>query len=228
MNGWSVESLHIGVVRPLGPKATPSGIAKYPVDRPVQLTKTGFAGDEQGDRKNHGGPEKAVHHYPRDHYAAWGSDLGEHPLLGAPGAFGENVSTSGLTEADVAIGDRFRLGGALIEVSQGRQPCFRLNLRFGIADMALRVQRSGRTGWYYRVLEEGPVAAGDTLQLLDRPHPGWSIDRLRRVLYVDMLDQDALRAVASLSALPDRWRRIAEKRLQTGMVEDWTARLRGT
>jgi MOSC domain-containing protein YiiM len=227
MNAWPIERLHVGAVQSLGPKNIPSGIAKYVVDRPVQLTKAGFVGDEQGDRKNHGGPEKAVHHYPLDHYAAWSAELGDHPLLAAPGAFGENVSTSGLTEAGVAIGDRFRLGRALVEVSQGRQPCFRLNLRFDIADMALKVQRSGRTGWYYRVLEEGPVAAGDTLRLLDRPHPDWSIDRLRRVLYVDMLNHEALSAIASLRVLPERWRRLAEKRLETGTVEDWTARLRG-
>jgi MOSC domain-containing protein YiiM len=228
MNRWPIASLHVGLVRPLGPKAVPSGIVKHPVDRAVHLTRIGFLGDEQGDRKHHGGPDKAVHHYPFDHYAAWRAELGEQPLLGAAGAFGENLSTSGLTEAEVAIGDRFRLGGALLEVTQGRQPCYRLNLRFAIADMALRVQHSGRSGWYYRVLEEGPVAAGDMLQRVERRHPEWTIDRLRRVLYVDVLDREALSAVAALSDLPERWRRIAEQRLQTGVVEDWTARLRGT
>lgn len=224
----TVASLHVGSVRPLGPKAIPSGIVKHPVEHARHLASTGFVGDEQGDRRNHGGPDKAVHHYPFDHYAAWRDELGDHPLLGAPGAFGENLSTSGLTEADVAFGDRFRLGAALVEVSQGRQPCFRLNLRFDVPDMALRVQRSGRSGWYYRVIEEGTVAPGDTLRRVERRHPEWTIDRLRRILYVDMFDRDALRALAAIADLPDRWRRIAEQRLRTGRVEDWTARLHGS
>ena len=169
-----------------------------------------------------------MHHYPGDHYAAWRADLGDHPLLDHPGAFGENISTLGLTEADVAIGDRFRIGTALVEVSQGRQPCFRLDLRFETRGVALRMQESGRTGWYYRVLEEGTVGPGDMLQLVDRLAPNWTIERLRRVFYVDTLDRDALRAVATLTLLPERWPQLAEKRLATGAVEDWTPRIQGS
>ena len=90
-----------------------SGIAKHPVAGPLILDSQGFPGDEQADRRVHGGPEKAVHHYPRDHYATWTGELGPLPLLESPGAFGENVSATGLTEAGVAVGDIFRLGGAL-------------------------------------------------------------------------------------------------------------------
>lgn len=224
----TILALTTGTVRPLGPKSIPSAIAKQPADRPLRLTTLGLAGDEQGDRRVHGGPDKAVHHYPGDHYPAWRADLGTHPLLDAPGAFGENISTLGPTEADVAIGDRFRIGTALVEVSQGRQPCFRLDLRFGARGVALRMQDSGRTGWYYRVLEEGMVAPGDMLQLVDRLAPDWTVDRIRRVFYVDMLDRDALRAIAALTLLPERWRLLAEKRLTTGTVEDWTPRLQGS
>lgn len=216
-----------GDVRPLGPKAVPSGMHKEPVSFPLHLGREGFDGDAQADRRVHGGPEKAVHHYPFDHYATWAAELGDQPLLARPGAFGENLSTLGLTEAGVAIGDVFRLGGAVIEVSQARQPCWKLNQRFGIADMALRVQRSGRTGWYYRVLQEGAVAPGDSLVLIDRRLPDWPILRLWRLLYVDMLNRDELAAMAALPLLPEGWRRLAERRLASGAVEDWHGRLSG-
>jgi MOSC domain-containing protein YiiM len=222
-----ILSLNTAPVRPLGPKAIPSAIAKQPADRPLRLTSLGLAGDEQGDTRVHGGVDKAVHHYPRDHYPAWRADLGDHPLLDAHGAFGENISTLGLTESDVAIGDRFRIGTALVEVSQGRQPCFRLNLRFETPGVALRMQDSGRTGWYYRVIEEGVVAPGDSVQLTDRLAPDWSVERIRRVFYVDMLDREALHAIAALTLLPERWRQLAEKRLASGAVEDWSPRLKG-
>ncbi|MFC3712571.1 MOSC domain-containing protein [Sphingoaurantiacus capsulatus] len=196
-------------------------------DGRLRLTTLGFAGDEQGDRKHHGGPEKAVHHYPRDHYAYWRAAIGDHAKLAAPGAFGENLAIAGLTERDVAVGDRFRLGSALIEASQGRQPCFRLNLRFELPDMALRMQQSGRTGWYYRIVEEGEVRAGDTLDLVERRLPDWTIERLWRNLYVRTLDREELLAMAAEPLLPERWRDIARRRLQSGDVEDWTPRLRG-
>jgi MOSC domain-containing protein YiiM len=225
--GPAIEALLTGPVRPLGTRQVASGIDKHPSDRPLRLSRAGFAGDEQGDTRHHGGPDKAVHHYPRDHYAAWRGEIGAHPLLDRPGAFGENIAASGLTEADVAVGDRFRLGTALVEVSQGRQPCFRLNLRFELRDMARRMQDSGRTGWYYRVIEEGEVAPGDTLRLLDRAASEWTIDRLRRILYVDVMDRDNLTAIAAMRLLPERWRETAARRLATGRVEDWRNRLDG-
>lgn len=223
----TVSALLVGEVRPLGDKGVPSGIDKQPVARPLRVTRTGLEADAQGDRNNHGGPEKAVHHYPFEHYAAWRAAIGPHPLLERPGAFGENLSTTGLTEADVALGDVFRLGSAKLAVSQGRQPCYRLNLRFGRPDMARRVQESGRTGWYYRVVEEGVAAPGDALVLVDRPLPGWPLKRLLATLYADMLNRDELAAMAALPALPDNWRRLAMRRLESGRVEDWNKRLTG-
>lgn len=222
-----VQALLVGALAPLGERGVPSGIAKRPVDRPLQLTRTGFAGDRQGDARHHGGPDKAVHHYCFDHYAAWRAEIGDAPVLAAPGAFGENLSTEGLDETNVAIGDVFRIGTALIEVSQGRQPCWRLNLRFDRPDMALRVQRTGRTGWYYRVLEEGVVAPGDRMIRVERRLPEWPLQRLWRTLYVDTMDVQTLRAMAALSTLPEGWRRHAERRLATGRVEDWSRRLNG-
>ncbi|MCB8819410.1 MOSC domain-containing protein [Microvirga rosea] len=217
--------LLVGSVRPLGKKAPPSGIAKSPVGFPVLLRCNGLAGDAQGDTLRHGGPEKAVHHYPFDHYVKWTSEIGPDVLLGQPGAFGENLSTSGLTEADVAIGDIFRLGRALIQVSQGRQPCWKLNERFADIRMARRVQESGRTGWYYRVLEDGLVAPDDLLTLVERGHEDWTIRRVWHHFYVDTMNADALRQIAELPALAQGWRNHAAKRLAAKAVEDWSSRL---
>lgn len=225
----AVLAVLVGRAVPFGRPGVRSAIAKAPAEGPVRVTPSGLAGDEQGDLRHHGGPEKAVHHYPFDHYPAWRRELpGPPAILGAPGAFGENLSTSGLTEATVCVGDLWRAGTALLEVSQGRQPCWKLNRRFGVPDMARRVQASGRTGWYYRVREAGTVRAGDALRLLDRPHPGWPLARLIRILYVDRLDRAALAAVAGLEPLAASWRELAARRLERGTVEDWSARLDGS
>lgn len=222
-----VDEILIGAITPLGPRAAPSGIDKHPVQSRLFLGPEGFDGDAQGDRKHHGGIEKAVHHYAYEHYAYWIAALGSRDVLTRPGAFGENLSTRGLTERDVAIGDTFRLGSAVIQVSQGRQPCWKLNTRFETADMAIRVQKSGLTGWYYRVLESGYVEPGDELRPLDRISPEWTIQRLWRVLYIDTMNRDELAAMIELDHLPESWRGYARKRLQTRQVEDWSRRLQG-
>lgn len=222
----AILSLLTGPVAPLGDGGTTSAIAKGPVAGPVAVGRLGLAGDAQADRRFHGGPEKAVHHYALDHAAAWRAELSGLPdLLERPGAFGENVSTSGLTEAEICVGDLWRAGSALLQVSQARQPCFKLNLRFGVPDMARRVQASGRTGWYYRVIETGTVAAGDSLDLVERPHPDWPLSRLLHHFYVDRLDAAALRAIAALEPLSESWRALAARRLASGAVEDWRRRL---
>ena len=226
-----IDTLLAGRIQPFGPKGVPSGIDKRAVEGVVRVTMVGLAIDEQGDPKHHGGPEKALHHYPLDHYAGWRGELmeqGGHPdLLDRAGAFGENLSTTGLTEADVCIGDRYRLGTALVEVSQARQPCWKLNHRFGFAGMSRAVQGSGRTGWYYRVIEEGEVAAGDRLRLVARPYPQWSLQRLLHVLYVDRLNFEALAEMAGLPCLAESWRKLARQRVANSAVEDMEKRLAG-
>lgn len=223
-----VQSLLAGKISPLGERQAPSGINKKPVSGPVRLLRDGLECDEQGDKKVHGGPEKAVHHYPRDHYADWLNDLGENEQLNDAGAFGENISTIGLTEQNVAVGDRFRIGTAIIEVSQGRQPCWKLNARFNVPDMAVRVQKTGRTGWYYRVLEEGVVAQDDAMKLIERLSPEWTLHRLWHLLYVDTLNYDELAQMANIVHLADGWKRYAIRRLENRKVEDWSGRLNGS
>ena len=224
-----IGAILAGPVAPLGKAGAPSAIAKTPVAGPVAVGRLGLSGDAQADRRFHGGPEKAVHHYALDHAPAWRAELpGAPDLLERPGAFGENVSSFGLTEAEVCVGDLWRAGSALLQVSQARQPCFKLNLRFSVPDMARRVQASGRTGWYYRVIEEGVVAAGDRLTLVERPHPDWPLSRLLHHVYVDRLDGAALAAIAALPELSENWRALAARRLASGAVEDWSRRLNGT
>jgi MOSC domain-containing protein YiiM len=220
-------SVLAGALAPLGPKGIPSGIVKSPIAAPALLGANGLEGDAQGDTRVHGGPEKAVLHYAFDHYADWHAEIGDAPPLKGPGAFGENISSTGLTESAVAVGDVFRLGSARVQVSQVRQPCWKLNARFGVADMARRVQTTGRTGWYYRVLEPGRLAPEDEMELLDRAAPDWTISRIQRVFYRDTLNRDELEAMAALDVLPENVRARARSRLESGRVEDWSPRLWG-
>lgn len=222
-----IDALLTGVVRLLGDSGRGSGIDKHPVAAPLWLGAHGLRGDEQADHRFHGGPEKALHHYAREHYAAWLRDLGERAVLRAPGAFGENLSTTGMTEHDVCVGDTYAVGQALIQVSQARQPCWKLNHRFDQAGMSARVQASGRTGWYYRVLREGWLAPGDTLSLRDRPYPQWTLARVQDILNRRVLDVPTLTELAALPALSPNWRALFEKRARLGQVEDWQRRLQG-
>ncbi len=215
----SILSLHVGRIQPLGREALPSGIHKQAVQGPLRVTRLGLAGDAQADRLHHGGPEKALHHYPSEHYARWRSELPQRAERFVPGGFGENLSTCGLLEAEVCLGDVWRLGSALLQVSQARQPCRRLNLRFDLPDMVERVLASGRSGWYYRVLQEGEVAPEDGFFLVRRPHPDWPLDRLVRVLFSSSASRRDLAELAGLPSLSRNWRERATRRLLAGGME---------
>ncbi|MGE7957931.1 MOSC domain-containing protein [Pseudomonas sp. NPDC089530] len=204
-----------------------SAIAKTPRSGSLEVGPLGLLEDEQGDLRVHGGPEKAIHYYPREHYATWVAELGPQALLEQPGAFGENFSATGWTEQDVCLGDRVRVGSVLLEVSQGRMPCWKLNDRFAVKDMSLRVQQSGRTGWYYRVLEAGRVRAGDVLQRLERPFEHWPLARLSAVLFSREVALEEIRQCLDLPLVPS-WRRTLERRVEQAAVEDWGPRLLGT
>lgn len=186
----------------------PSAIGKLPVVDAVAVDAMGLIGDEQADRTVHGGIDKAIHHYPADHYDWWRDELGDAPLLDAPGAFGENISTTGLDEQNVCLGDRFRLGTALVEVTQARQPCWKLDHRFGTKGVMAGVVRTRRSGWYYRVLEPGVLRAGDALELVERPWPDWPLASLFGLLIGgEAKDRVAdLRALRDVPALAETWK----------------------
>jgi MOSC domain-containing protein YiiM len=197
-----------GKVRPFRGADEPSAIGKRPTPGPVVIGPLGLAGDEQADRVHHGGVDKAIHHYAADHYPWWRDQLDDHALLSGPGAFGENISTRGLGEDDICLGDRFRLGTALVEVSQARQPCWKLDHRFGTTGVMARVVTSGRSGWYYRVLEAGQVQAGDALTLVDRPYPDWPLSSLFALIIGGGAKNrsDDLRALTAVPVLSHSWK----------------------
>lgn len=212
---YTIDALLTGKARRFGAKGEPSAIDKRAVEGRRAVGALGIAGDEQADLSVHGGPDKAIHHYPRDHYDWWAETIGDHALLQDAGAFGENISTSGLTESAACIGDRYRLGSALVEISQGRQPCWKLGHRFGIATLPATVVTSRRGGWYYRVIEDGAVGAGDALDLMERPLPDWSVEHVFHLLIggAGKREPAALRALAAMDLLAANWRARAEKLL---------------
>lgn len=222
-----IDQLLTGRAVPFHRPGSSSAIAKAPVTGPLRAGAFGLAGDEQGDLRVHGGLDKAIHHYPFEHYRRWQERLGPLALLEAPGAFGENISTQGLDETSLCLGDVLRCGDAVLQVTQSRQPCWKLNKRFGMRDMAVQVQHSGMTGWYYRVLEPGELQAGQVLRLADRPHPDWPLARIIELLYQRTQDFDALARLGELPLVP-AWRRLVERRLGSRQVEDWSHRLYGT
>lgn len=190
-----------------------SAIDKRAVTGPIAIRSFGLEGDMVADTAHHGGPDMAVHHYPRDHYAAWGEWLGGHEALGYDAPFGENIAASGLIETGVDIGDRFRLGTALLEVSQPRQPCWKIEHRFGRKGMVKRILGEHDCGWYYRVIEEGAAEAGDRLERVETGHEGWSVARLFACLYdpAQRASRAELRAIAALERLCGEWREKAVK-----------------
>lgn len=154
---------------------------KNAVSGPILLRSSNLDGDRQADRRVHGGPDKAVCVYSGDHYPAWRDELGRSDM--GSGGFGENFTVSGQAETDVCLGDRFRVGEAVVEVSQPRGPCQKLARRWDRPDLPKRVVASGRSGWYLRVIQEGHVEAGQSLQLIERPFGDWTIARVNDVTY---------------------------------------------
>lgn len=196
-----------GRIEIYGPKGEPSAFVKHAVDGPVTVTELGIAGDQQADLAVHGGVDKAILHYAHDHYPAFVSERPEHaPVFADYGAFGENIATEGWTEWDVCIGDRFRLGTAEVEITQARSPCWKLGHRFRDQSMVEAVVKTRRGGWYYRVVQTGAFAAGDTIELIERPHPDWPVARAFGLLVAGEKDAAGLRELAAMDRLAEAWR----------------------
>ncbi len=179
-----------------------SGIVKEPVDGRVPVGPLGVTGDEQADLVSHGGPEKAVLLYNAENLVRWLDVLGPVP----PGGFGENLTVTELDETNVCIGDRFRIGDVLVECSQPRQPCWKLDRRWRRRDLSARVIENGRSGWYVRVLEPGTVGAGDVMELVDRPNPRWPVVRAARIMHRMDPDEQAAAELAAVPQLASSWR----------------------
>ena len=209
----AIEAVLVGRVARFTADGETSAIAKSAVAGPRAVGFLGIEGDQQADLTVHGGRDKAIHHYPRDHYGWWRERLPGCAALDAVGAFGENISTRGLIEDDVCIGDRFRLGTALVEICQGRQPCWKQAHRLDDKGAVAAMVKSGRSGWYYRVIEEGSVAAGDVMVQVERVHPEWSVARVTGMIVAgrDRANAGAWRELANMRVLADGWRARAAR-----------------
>ena len=219
-----IRGVYAGKAVPFTRPGTFSAIDKQSVAGPVTVGTEGLQCDEQGDRRVHGGPDKAVHVYAWPNYAHWRTQFPDNRRFDAAPAFGENLSVEGVDETTVCLGDQWRVGTVLFEVSQGRQPCWKLNDRFGIADMARRVQDSLLAGWYLRVLEPGELQAGDDIRLVQRPHGEWSVARVLAVIRDRQCEPALMQELLELG-LPASWQRLFARRLEAGQVEDWQSRL---
>ncbi|MCI3919056.1 MOSC domain-containing protein [Paenibacillus sp. TRM 82003] len=209
----SIVSVNVSVPQTIVYKGknVSTAIAKRPVEGVVAFGDTSLDGDEQGDKVHHGGPDKAICVYFAVHYPHWETVLG-HAL--PPGAFGENFTVDGALEDDVRIGDTFRIGDALLQVSQPRVPCFKLSAIHERPTLEREVKESGFTGFYFRVLRPGSVAAGDKLTLEAADLAGITVAEANRVMHRDPGDLDALRRLLAVEALADSWRSQLQKRLK--------------
>jgi MOSC domain-containing protein YiiM len=211
-----VLSVNVGRPRlvPYNGDTVSTGIFKEPVSGPVVLRTLNLDGDRQADLSVHGGPTKAVYAYPSEHYEYWKQELPEMDLPW--GVFGENFTTSGLNE-EVNVGDRFRVGSAIVRVTEPRLPCYKLGIRFGRSDIIRRFLASGRTGFYFAVLQEGTVTAGDEIELLEHSESGVTISDITRLYVHDKHNVELLRRAVSLEALSESWRRHFREQLDKAL-----------
>ena len=206
-------SVNVGLPREvdLRGKLVRTSIFKAPVKGRVRVGALNLQGDEQSDLSVHGGADKAVYAYPSEHYPFWRKEL---PGMDLPWAmFGENFTTEGMLEEAVRIGDRIKVGSAEFVVTQPRMPCYKLAIRFGRPDIIKRFLQSGRTGFYLAVLREGEVTAGDSIELLARDEHGVTVAEVVSLYTADATNQDLLRRVSELPALPAGWRDYFRQRI---------------
>jgi MOSC domain-containing protein YiiM len=206
-------SVNVGLPRSVSWQGKPvlTSIWKSPVAGRVRVSKLNLEGDRQSDLSVHGGADKAVYAYPREHYSFWRTEL---PDVDLPlGTFGENFTIEGLLENQVSVGDRLQIGSAEFIVTQPRMPCFKLGIRFDRMDMVKRFLESRRTGFYLAVLREGEVAAGDLIDVVDPQDGGVTIADVVNLYTIDSGNQELLRRATELSALPDSWKEYFRKRL---------------
>jgi MOSC domain-containing protein YiiM len=181
-----------------------TGIFKQPVQGPIRVQRLNVVGDEQADLSVHGGPYKAVYAYPVEHYAYWRRELPDRELTW--GIFGENLTTEGLQESAVHIGDRFRIGTVELVVTQPRLPCYKLGIRFEGPDMVKRFLSSRRTGFYFAVAQEGTLGTGDAIEVVAREAKSLTVADITRLYAFERDDREMLQRAVQLKALPESWR----------------------
>ncbi|KMP38750.1 MOSC domain-containing protein [Bacillus bombysepticus] len=211
-NEYQLLSLNIGLPKEVtyGGKVVHTGINKKQVKEPVYLSFVKFSGDGQADLVHHGGVDKAVCVYTGDHYPYWEKELNQDLVYGA---FGENITVSGMSEEDVCIGDTFELGQAIVQVTQPRQPCFKLAKKYNIPKLPLYFQETGYTGFYFRVLKEGWVSSVDTLKRLQSDPKGVSVAFANRIMHKEKQNIEGVKRILEVNALSNSWRKSFEKRI---------------
>lgn len=208
-----IDALYAGPVKALAGDGRPSAIVKAPLAGPVAIGPLGIAGDAQADRARHGGPDQALQLYPVGHYPRLATCFPEAAPVLVPGRLGENLSVD-LDEDAVCIGDVFALGTARVQVSRPRKPCWKIDVRCGAEGIAARIEAEGWTGWYFRVLAPGTAAAGDVLQLLERPADAPSLAEIHRILAAHRPAPADLRRIVGQAALAASFRDRVAERLQ--------------
>jgi len=188
-----------------------TGIFKKPVSGRIALRKLNLDGDQQADLTVHGGPYKAVYAYPSEHYEYWRQQLPEMDL--SWGIFGENLTTEGLKEEELHVGDHFRVGSSTVMVRQPRMPCYKLAAKFQRDDIIERFLRSGRSGFYFSVEEEGEIGQGDSFELVSQNHDGITIAEMNRLFVQEKYNRDLLQKAIATSALPETWHQYFLPRL---------------
>jgi MOSC domain-containing protein YiiM len=206
-------SIHAGKVAPLGPDGVPSAFVKRVLQGSAGIQPLGVLGDQQADLTVHGGPDKAVYGYSFENYADWVRDFPQHTTALVPGAFGENFCITGLRESDLCVGDLHRVGSCELQVCQPREPCFKLALHFSDKMMPKAMIRSGRAGWYYRVITPGAASAGDSVELVGRPNPDFPFQRLVELIGSSQPTYSELLRLKDMTGLAENWRAWAARTL---------------
>jgi MOSC domain-containing protein YiiM len=199
-------SVNVGLPRTISWKGrtVQTGIFKTPVNSRIQVRTLNLEGDGQADLSVHGGPDKAIYAYPFEHYDFW---RGEFPDMELPwGTFGENLTTTGLSEEALNIGDTLRIGSAVAMITQPRLPCYKLAAKFGREEMITRFLSSGRSGFYLKVMQEGAVSAGDSIELLERDSHAVTVAELTKVYRDGTAEVSLLQRAVQVTALPESWR----------------------
>jgi len=207
-------SLFIGGIRPLPGSGRPTGMYKQPVSGEIELGPEGFICDQQADRRVHGGPEKAVHLYPARHYARLARRFPEAAAQLVIGSLGENISTAELDESDVRIGDLWRLGSAILQVCQPRNPCWKIDERFACDGMAAFIAENWLTGWYWRVVTPGRVAPGDSLELTQAADGAFTLAEAMRCWQAHRPALADLEKLAATPGIASQWQQKISTRLE--------------
>ncbi|MEC6830845.1 MOSC domain-containing protein [Photobacterium toruni] len=202
-----------------------TGIEKKPIEK-VNVTALGFAGDEQAERF-HGGVERAVLQFDSEHYIQLRDQFPQSASLFIHGGYGENLVVAGMNEHNICIGDKVAIGSVILQVTQPRQPCFKLNHRFKEPTIARYSQNNSKTGWFYRVLQAGDINLNDELKIIERPYPQWTIAKVQHYLYTATNDIAAITALTKLPELGTEVKQVFQRRLVTNVIEDWNPRLEG-